>query len=313
MVLASRIVRGLAVASTALVALVLLCNLALAAQRELKPLSEADLKRIQDALPEKATAKPAKPRKVLIYWKCEGFFHEGGIRWGNKAFELMGEKTGAYSVVVTDDINMFEPEKLQQFDAVIFNNTTGQNFGEEKHRKALLEFVNNGKGIVGTHAATDSWYRWPEGAAMMGALFNGHPWGRCAVKLDDPNHPLSKAFGGKGFWMNDEMYKMKEPYSREKLRVLLSFDMSRMDENADKAGRPDHDNPIAWIQQVGKGRVFYCSFGHQDHIFYTKELLQFYLDGIQYAIGDLPADATPSAKLNPQPKPAPAPEKPEKK
>ncbi len=315
MVPAKRIVCCLAAALTAAVVVASVCNLAAAAQRELKPLSEADLAKIKAALPEKATATPAKPRKVLIYWKCEGFFHEGGIRWGNKAFELMGQKTGAYTVVVSDDIAMFEPEKLKEFDAVIFNNTTGQTLGEEKNRKALLDFVNSGKGIVGTHSSVDNWYRWPEGAAMMGALFAGHPWGRCAVKLDDPTHPLAKAFGGKGFWMNDEMYKMKEPYSREKLRVLLSFDLSHMDEKADKAGRPDHDNPIAWIHEVGKGRVFYCSFGHQDHIFYTKELLQFYLDGIQYALGDLPADATPSAKLNPQPKPALAPEeeKPEKK
>ena len=133
------------------------------------------------------------------------------------------------------------------------------------------------------------------------------------MKLDDPSHPLVKVFGGKGFYMKDEMYKMKEPYSREKLRVLLSFDLSRMNEKADKDGRADHDNPIAWIQEVGKGRVFYCSFGHMDYIFWNKELLQFYLDGIQYALGDLKADATPSAKLNPQPKPALAPETSEKK
>lgn len=313
MVPVKRIVRCLAVALTAVVVVALACNLAMAAQRELKPVSDADLQKIKGALPEKATAKPQEPRKVLIYWKCEGFFHEGGIRMGNKAFELMGEKTGAYSVVITDDINMFEPEKLKEFDAVIFNNTTGRKFGEEKHRKALLDFVNSGKGIVGTHSAVDNWYEWPEGAAMMGALFAGHPWGACAVKLDDPSHPLCKAFGGKGFYMKDEMYKMKEPYSREKLRVLLSFDLSRMDEKADKDGRSDHDNPIAWIQQVGQGRVFYCSFGHQDHIFCDKALLQFYLDGIQYALGDLKADATPTAKLNPQPAPALAPEKPEKK
>ena len=90
------------------------------------------------------------------------------------------------------------------------------------------------------------------------------------------------------------MYKMKDPYSREKLRVLLSFDMSKLP--ADAPSRTDKDNPIAWIQQVGKGRVFYCSLGHNRHIFWDPQILQFYLDGIQYALGDLPADATPSAK-----------------
>ena len=77
-----------------------------------------------------------------------------------------------------------------------------------------------------------------------------------------------------------------------------------------EVGRADKDNPIAWIQQVGQGRVFYCSLGHGGHSFREKTRLQFYLDGIQYALGDLKADATPSAKLSPQPTPVLAPEAP---
>jgi type 1 glutamine amidotransferase len=103
------------------------------------------------------------------------------------------------------------------------------------------------------------------------------------------------------------MYKFRVPYSRDRLRVLLSFDMSKLP--TDVPNREDGDNAIAWIQQVGKGRVFYCSFGHDGRIFRDPRILQFYLDGIQYALGDLEADATPSAKLDPQPKPTLPPEK----
>jgi hypothetical protein len=62
-----------------------------------------------------------------------------------------------------------------------------------------------------------------------------------------------KVFDRKGFWVRDEMYKMRDPYSREKLRVLLSFDMSKLPENA--PSREDRDNAIAWIQQVGQGNA----------------------------------------------------------
>jgi len=199
---------------------------------------------------------------------------------------------------------------LAQFDAVVFNNTTALKFENPKYREALLDFVQGGKGIVGVHSSTDNFYNWPEGAAMMGALFAGHPWGRCAVRLDDPQHPLLAAFGGKGFWINEEMYKMREPYSREKLRVLLSMDLGKMTAKDTEVGRADKDNPIAWIQQVGQGHTFYCSLGHGGHIFREKTLLKFYLDGIQYALGDIKADATPSAKLSPQPTPVLAPEAP---
>lgn len=273
-------------------------------------LSEDDIQKIKEALPEKATATPAKPRKVLLFYRCEGFRHTDGILWGNKAFELMGQKTGAFSTVESDDMAVFEPQSLAPFDAIVFNNTTALKFENPKHRQALLDFVKGGKGLVGVHSSTDNFYNWPEGAAMMGALFAGHPWGRCAVRLDDPQHPLLAAFGGQGFWINEEMYKMREPYSRERLRVLLSMDLGKMTARDTEVGRADKDNPIAWIQEVGKGRMFYCSLGHGGHIFRDTTLLKFYLDGIQYALGDLKADATPSAKLSPQPAPVLAPEAP---
>jgi len=253
--------------------------------------------------------EPAKPRKVLMFSRCEGFNHAGGIAAANKAFELMGQKTGAFSAEVSTDMASFEPDTLNQFDAVVFNNSTALKFANPKHRQALLDFVKGGKGMVGIHSSTDNFYQWPEAAGMMGALFAGHPWGQCAVKLDDPAHPLVKVFGGKGFYIQDEMYKMREPYSREKLRVLLSFDLSHMTKKDEEVGRADKDNPIAWIHEVGQGRAFYCSLGHGQPVFFNKAVLQFYLDGIQYALGDLKADATPSAKLDPQPTPALAPDK----
>ena len=75
-------------------------------------------------------------------------------------------------------------------------------------------------------------------------------------------------------------------------------------------GREDRDNPVAWIQRVGEGRVFYSSLGHRHDIWWNPTILAFYLDGLQYALGDLNADATPSAQIKPQPKPALPPEKP---
>ncbi len=285
------------------------CLGAAAPQTSRAQLSDDDLAKIREALPEKATAKPARPRKLMVFSRCEGFNHTGGIAGAAAAFRMMGEKTGAFTATESTDMAVFEPGTLNQYDAVVFNNSTALKFESPVYRQSLSEFVRGGKGVIGIHAATDNFYDWPEGAEMMGALFAGHPWGRCAVKLDDPGHPLLRAFEGKGFWINEEMYKLREPYSRERLRVLLSFDMDRMTKDDADKGRPDRDNPIAWIQDVGKGRVFYCSLGHDKPIFMDKTLLAFYLDGIQYALGDLPADATPSAKLSPQPTPAGAPEK----
>ncbi len=276
-------------------------------QRKLKPVTDAEFEKIADAVPEKPTAKPAKPRKMLIFWRCDGFFH-GAIRVGNRALQVLGEKTGAYESVVTDDMAAFDPGKLDEFDAVMFNNTTRLKFDDEKRRKSLMDFIKGGRGICGIHAATDNFYTWPEAAEMMGGLFHGHPWGgggTWAVQIEEPDHPINKGFGGKGFLIKDEIYKIKAPYSRENLRILVGLDMTK---KRNRKGREDNDNAISWIREFGDGRVFYCSLGHNNEIFWNPAVLQHYLDGIQYAMGDLKADATASAKLDKRPEIVPCPE-----
>jgi type 1 glutamine amidotransferase len=268
---------------------------------KLRDLAAEELQKIENAVPTKPTIQPARPGKILVFWRCEGFFHTS-IPVVNEALKVMGQKTGAYEVTVcTDDYSIFTPEKLAQFDAVCFNNTTGLKFNPEKTPdmcKSLMDFVKGGKGIIGVHAATDNFNEWPEAQEMMGGKFTGHPWGgggTWAVKIDEPDHPLTAAFKGKGFKINDEIYRTEPPlYSRAKQLVLMSLDMSDpTTRNVNGFIPTDADTGISWIKTWGKGRVFYCSLGHNDHIFWNPALLQFYLDGIQFALGDYKVDTTP--------------------
>ena len=57
--------------------------------------------------------------------------------------------------------------------------------------------------------------------------------------------------------------------------------------------RTDKDFAVSWIKKQGQGRVFYCMFGHIADPFHQRAVLAYYLDGIQYAVGDLEADASP--------------------
>ena len=276
---------------------------------KLRNLTAEELQKIENAAPAKPTVRPAKPRKILVFWRCEGFYHRC-IPVVNEALKIMGRKTGAYEVAVcTDDYSVFTPEKLAQFDAVCLNNTTHLKFHPQEtpeRCKALMDFVKGGKGIIGIHAATDNFYNWPkgkgwsEGMEMMGGKFTGHPWGgggTWAIKIDEPDHPLTAAFKGKGFKINDEIYRTDPPlYSRDKQRVVMSLDMSDpATRNAKGVTPTDADTGIAWIKTWGKGRLFYCSLGHNDHLLWNPAILQHYLDGIQFALGDYQMDATPKA------------------
>jgi len=268
--------------------------------KELRKLSAEEIEKIEQAMPAKPTVKPAKPRKLLVFCRCEGFYH-GSIPVVNEALKIMGKKTRAFEVVCTDDYSVFTPEKLKEFDAICFNNTVGLKLNPKdtpERCKALMSFVQGGKGIVGIHAATDNFYDWPEAREMMGGKFTGHPWGgggTWAIKIDEPEHPLTAAFKGKGFKINDEIYRTDPPlYSRDKQLVLISLDMSDPPTRNVKDFRSgDEDTGISWIKTWGKGRVFYCSLGHNNHIFWNSTILQHYLDGIQFAFGDYKVDTKP--------------------
>ncbi|HNS18953.1 MAG TPA: ThuA domain-containing protein [Sedimentisphaerales bacterium] len=271
--------------------------------KELRQLSAEEIARITQAMPAKAAVAPAQPRKMLVFWKCETFYHDV-IPVANEALRIMGEKTGAFQVtVVTDDYSVFTAETLKQFDAVCLNNTTSLKFdpaATPERCKALMDFVKSGKGLIGIHAAADNFYQWPEGQEMMGNKFTGHPWGAggtWAYKIDVPDHPLMAPFKGQGFKLSDEIYRTDPPlYSRDKQFVLMSLDTSDpTTRNVRDFKATDVDTGITWIKEVGKGRLFYCSFGHNHAIFMNPTLLEHYLLGIQFAMGDLKVPTQPIA------------------
>lgn len=265
--------------------------------------SPEEIAKVEAALPAQARVAPAAPRKLLVFTLCKGFVHSS-IPLGAKAFESMGAKTGAYAATISDDPDVFSSDRIAQFDAVCMLNTTGELFENGDLKKSLAGFVKGGRGLVGIHAATDCFYRWAEYGEMMGGYFDGHPWGAgdsVTCKLDDPAHALNAAFKGCGFEITDEIYQFKPgPYSREKLRVLVSLDTGKSNMNKDGLKREDNDYPISWARTYGNGRVFYCSLGHNESTYWNPAVLQHYLDGIQFALGDLQADVTPSASLTPE-------------
>jgi type 1 glutamine amidotransferase len=259
--------------------------------------TEEELRKVEAALPAEAPAQAQKPRKILVFWRTEGYFHQC-IPLGNQALKMLGEKTGAYSVEISDDMAMFEPGNLERFDAVLLNSTTRLQPNEQQ-LAGLLDFVRQGKGIIGIHAATDNFYCCDDASDMMGGLFDGHPWGAggtWAIKVDEPDHPLNHGFSSPTFQIKDELYQIKGNYSRANQRVLLSLDMDAEQNHKVAPGsirRQDQDFGITWIKPFGKGRVFYCSLGHNKHVFWNAEVLRHYLAGIQYALGDFSVDDAP--------------------
>lgn len=144
---------------------------------------------------------------------------------------------------------------------------------------------------------------WPEFNKLIGGFFKFH-WNNGQVihyKVDEPGHPLNAPFKGlKDFQVIDETYTFgRETYSRQNLKVLTSIDYDKMsaeDKAKEQYPRSDGDYALSWIRREGKGRVFYEAHGHDEKIYAIKPLLEHVMLGMQYVLGDLAADDSPSVK-----------------
>ena len=260
--------------------------------------------KIEPALPKKAFAKPKQKRKLLVFSVTNGFRH-GSIASGKTAMTLLGEKTGAFEAMVSDDLANFETDKINQFDAILFLNTTGDPFFDKKIDKAeaqakserlqknLQNFVKGGKGFAGFHSATDTLKprgdKVPEYSKMINGAFDGHPWGggtpvSIAVEKGQEKHPIVAHLNGKNMDFKEEIYQLRDPYDSKAVQMLLRLDLERSEKKNLK--RADRDYGVAWVRKWGEGRVFYCSLGHNDAMYWHPDVLKVYLGGLQYALGD---------------------------
>ncbi len=258
-----------------------------------KPVTPEERQKIEAALPATAPAKPKKSRRILIVDNNVGRGGHPSIPHADMAIELIGKKLGTWQAELNNDPTVWKPENLKQYDGVFLNNTIGDIFGSQEARDSFASWLRDGGGLIGNHAATVTAQEWKEFGEIIGARGASHRMidEKVMVKLDLPDNPINAAFNGKDFEFVDEFFRFQEPYSREINTVLLSIDVARTDMNQGrcfgKCTRDDNDYPISWIRKYGKGRVFYCSLGHSPYVFWDPKVLQHFVAGIQYALGDL--------------------------
>jgi type 1 glutamine amidotransferase len=257
---------------------------------------------IRDASPRQAIVKPKKARKLLVIDLCPqgGFFHRT-IPYANLALEFMAKNTGAFEAIFNNDLDNLKYPKIKEYDAVLLNSVVGSVFSDPDVMNGLIRYVREGGGLAAIHGSTFASTDVPEYGELLGATTAPHrALEVVTLKIDDPNSPITKQFEGHDIAYIDEVYHFPPsgPYSREKLHVLMSIDIAKSGPPAPGlAVRPDNDYGLVWIRSYGKGRVFNCALGHTVLLVGTPQMAQMVLAGIQFALGDLEADTTPSAKL----------------
>lgn len=215
---------------------------------------------------ERATL-PALPRPaVLLFSKTNGYIHREAIPAAQATLREMATRRG-WSLHLTDSSAIYNAEDLAKFDAVIWNNVSGDVLSPDQ-RAALQRYIENGGGFVGIHGAGgDREYAWswyPQ--ALLKAQFIGHPMNpqfqRATLHIENGDDPIVQGLGST--WSHeDEWYSFEKSPRAAGLQVLAT-----VDENTYKPEifgfslRMGADHPVIWKHCLQKGRVFYSALGH---------------------------------------------------
>jgi uncharacterized protein len=258
----------------------------------------------------------AQPPKKLLFLTHAALYKHTSLGPAEKAVIELG-KSGGFEVATVEgykqdskqlDFAFLTPDYLRQFDGVMMM-TNGNLPFTEAQKKMLVDFVRGGKGFIGAHCASLTFYDYPEFGEMLGGYFQRNlPQGTIAVlKVEDTQHPATKMLGtswplvdefylfGTAPWDAsrpdeniDVLFKNRIPlgFSRDRVQVLLSLDTERMDMTKQPNLERGGDYPQAWTREFGKGRSFYTSLGHRDDIWSSDPVFRAHITGgIRWALG----------------------------
>jgi type 1 glutamine amidotransferase len=244
-------------------------------------------------------AAAAKPLRVLYLDQSVGWKHApvarpegGGLALSETAMIAIGKASGAFEAEVTQDAREITPERLASVDVLVFY-TTGALPISAQAWAAVQARVAAGKlGFVGLHSATDT--GWPydgPGEAytrFIGGRFAGHPWTQgtpIRVETLDPDFPVVSMWPV-GFDYAEEIYQHSD-FDPARVRVLQTLDF---------AGTPlkrPYAVPIAWVRQVGKGRLFFSNLGHTPSTWDDPRFRHQVVEAVKWTAGRTAGSASP--------------------
>lgn len=213
---------------------------------------------------------------VLVFSKTNAFRHDEAIPAGNAFFAQLAKEKG-WGYFQTENGAAFSPEVLARFDAVIFNNASGDLFSSDQ-QQALKTFIENGGGYVGLHAAGDNshegwpWYQ----NELIGAKFTMHTmkpqFQQATVTTEDKAHPVTA--GLPATWQRtEEWYSFDKSPRTKGYGVLVTVDEKTYNPEGmfGKNLRMGADHPVVWWHCQKAGRALYTVFGHRAGAFAESE------------------------------------------
>lgn len=254
--------------------------------------------------------------KRLLFLTHAGLYRHSSLANAEAAVREWGASNGFEVTTVEGfrygrdelDFSFLTPEYLASFDGLTMM-TNGNLPMTDAQKAGIVEFVRGGKGFIGVHNASLTFYDYREFGEMLGGYFR-RPIAQdrlVVLKVEDGDHPATRMLGpswpivdefylfGTAEWDAarpeeniDVLFGNQIPlgFSRDRVTVLLSIDT----EATEIEGLPDvvagGDYPQAWYREFGEGRSFYTSLGHRDDIWTSDPVFRAHVvGGIRWALG----------------------------
>lgn len=165
------------------------------------------------------------------------------------------QETGKFDVKICEDTGILESmTSIQRYDVIylaMYNATTPTLTDTAKNN--LINYIKDGKGFVVSHLSSASFKEWDEFKKICGRYWvmgkSGHgPRSVFKAKIANKEHPITK--GMEDFEQDDELYAKLQGNEPITVLVTADSDWSKQTE------------PLAFVLEYGKGRVFHHTFGH---------------------------------------------------
>lgn len=227
------------------------------------PKGQAKAKKGKGAGPNEPPPVPASPvqweegkTKVLIIGG--GSAHQFNTFFGDTDSTTL--KAAGFTVHYTEDRDQATTELSNADVAIISVNRSF--FDTPAYRKALMDRIEAGKGVIMLHPGTWYGYKgWPElNAQVVGGGARGHDkLGPFQVKTLKADHPIMKGVPA-SFDVEDELYYINAegtPEGTLPIEVLAETSPSQ------KYSKP---HPSVWITKNDKARIVGIALGHDERV-----------------------------------------------
>jgi putative membrane-bound dehydrogenase-like protein len=209
----------------------------------------------------------ARPLRILFLGHDQERHHPSGALLPLLAAPLA--RRGIQLTHVMTPEEALTPEKLAHYDALmIYANHKTLTPDQER---ALLEFVEGGKGVVAIHCASFMFTESPHYIPLIGGQFLRHGTGEFTAEIVNPDHPAIQGLKPFKTWDETYVHTRHNPVDRT---VLM--------ERVDQEGR----EPYTWVRTQGKGRVFYTAYGHDERTWSQPGFQQLIAQGTVWAVDE---------------------------